>query len=299
MTSTKNSTLWGILNSWWILLTFTFLFTSFAYFFIGINVNHRKWTAWGAIYGILLILPFLSFEVFNRGQWQSDILLMLGLFVWIFSIVHAFRIRKEYLLRLEVLQSIKQDKEQRLRGQIESEYGVKRKQSQGKQVPRIVTQQETRLTTRSTQVQKNRHLSTSEQQQTPGYEKTTEMNITPNGNLQDVTLVGQVKEQGRIAPKSAVDVQSSLEPPQIQSAETLLDLNTATEEELAQLPGVGFILAKRALSERTKKGGFRSFDEFTELLNIKPHNIEKIRLLATVKAPESAAPQTAGRMVDF
>ncbi|WP_043931126.1 ComEA family DNA-binding protein [Bacillus sp. EB01] len=299
MVPTKKSVLWGIVNSWWILLTFTFLFTSFAFLFISLKVNHRKWTIWGCIYGILLILPFLSFEVFNEDQWQSDILLMLGLFVWIFSIVHAFRIRKEYLLRLEVLQSINQDKEQRLRGQIESEYGVKRKQSQGKQVPRMVAQQETRQTTWSSEEQSICQVSTIDQQQTPNHEKTTEMNITPNGNLQDVTLVGQVKEQGRIAPKSAVDVQSSLEPPQIQSAEPLLDLNAATEKELAQLPGVGFILAKRAISERTKNGGFRTFEEFTEVLNLKPHNIEKISLLAIVKAPESAAPQTAGRMVDF
>jgi competence protein ComEA len=40
-----------------------------------------------------------------------------------------------------------------------------------------------------------------------------------------------------------------------------LDLNSASEEELALLPGVGPSLARRLVSERTARGGFRAWDE--------------------------------------
>ncbi|OCA87832.1 hypothetical protein A8F94_08300 [Bacillus sp. FJAT-27225] len=282
MTSTKKSALWGFLNSWWILLSFIFLFNWTAFFFVGFKVRHRKWAIWGFIYSVPFILFFIGLETLNTDKWPFNMIMILALLGWISSIIHAFRIRKEYLLRLEALKLINSNEERRMREAIESEYGVRL----GKQAPRTVAKQETRQTPRSTEERAIRQVYHTEQQQTPAYEKTTEMNVSPKGNLTDVP------EQERIAPKPAEIVQSSLEEP-------LLDLNEATEEELAQLPGVGLILAKRAVSERTKKGGFRSLDEFTELLNLKPHNIEKIRLLATVKASESVAPQKAGRMVDF
>ena len=40
-----------------------------------------------------------------------------------------------------------------------------------------------------------------------------------------------------------------------------LDLNTASEEELALLPGVGAALARRLVEERTARGGFHAWDE--------------------------------------
>ena len=47
-----------------------------------------------------------------------------------------------------------------------------------------------------------------------------------------------------------------------------LDLNTATEEELAELPGIGAELAKRIAAYREEHGGFSSVEEIMEVSGI-------------------------------
>ena len=61
-----------------------------------------------------------------------------------------------------------------------------------------------------------------------------------------------------------------------------IDLNTATEAEIALLPGVGEILAMRAVSEREVRGGFRSVEEFVKAIGLRPEVIERIRPYAFV-----------------
>jgi len=48
----------------------------------------------------------------------------------------------------------------------------------------------------------------------------------------------------------------------------LLDLNTATSEQLDALPGIGPVLAERIVEWRTEHGGFRSVDQLREVPGI-------------------------------
>lgn len=81
---------------------------------------------------------------------------------------------------------------------------------------------------------------------------------------------------------------------------TLLDLNAATEGELASLPGVGVVLAKRAMTTRSQRGGFASVDEMGHALELKPHVVERLRPLVTAgsRREQSGAGRT-GRLIDF
>ncbi len=63
----------------------------------------------------------------------------------------------------------------------------------------------------------------------------------------------------------------------------LLDLNTATEEQLRTLPGIGEILARRIVAYRETNGPFGSVDELTAVEGIGNALVYRIRERVTVK----------------
>ena len=66
-----------------------------------------------------------------------------------------------------------------------------------------------------------------------------------------------------------------------------LDLNTATLEQLQQLPGVGPVTAKRIIEMRQKSGPFRRVEDLLAVRGISKKRLEALRPHVTVlaKAP--------------
>jgi len=64
-----------------------------------------------------------------------------------------------------------------------------------------------------------------------------------------------------------------------------LDLNTATLEQLQQLPGVGATTAKAIVRFREKSGPFRRVEDLLAIRGISKARLEKIRPYVTVGAP--------------
>ncbi|MCK2219880.1 ComEA family DNA-binding protein [Actinomadura sp. ATCC 31491] len=60
-------------------------------------------------------------------------------------------------------------------------------------------------------------------------------------------------------------------------AETILDLNAATTDQLEQLPGVGEVLAARIAEFRDSHGGFSSIEQLREVSGIGPRKFEEIK----------------------
>ncbi len=56
-----------------------------------------------------------------------------------------------------------------------------------------------------------------------------------------------------------------------------VDLNRATWVELAQLPGVGPVLAKRIVQHRRQHGAFRRVDHLLRVRGIGPRRLERLR----------------------
>ena len=115
-------------------------------------------------------------------------------------------------------------------------------------------------------------------------------------------VVEQLKQQLRPvhnpapAPKAAPEPQTHPKPqpaptpkpapqPAAQSAAPV-DINRCTQSELMTLPGIGVVQAKKAMEHREQNGGFRSLDEFVEVLQIKPHFAVQIFSRATVTLVE-------------
>ncbi len=61
-----------------------------------------------------------------------------------------------------------------------------------------------------------------------------------------------------------------------------IDLNTATVEQLQQLPGVGPSTAKAILQFREKSGPFRRVEDLLAIRGITKQRLEKIRPYVTV-----------------
>ncbi|MBR6162721.1 helix-hairpin-helix domain-containing protein [bacterium] len=47
-----------------------------------------------------------------------------------------------------------------------------------------------------------------------------------------------------------------------------IDINSASEEELKELPGINIILAKKIIKRREETGGFKNFNEFVNYTKV-------------------------------
>lgn len=63
----------------------------------------------------------------------------------------------------------------------------------------------------------------------------------------------------------------------------LINLNTATEAELTELPGIGPAKAAAILAYRTENGPFQEVSELTEVSGIGEKSFEKLKDLVTVR----------------
>ncbi len=68
-----------------------------------------------------------------------------------------------------------------------------------------------------------------------------------------------------------------MRPALVLAARPALNLNTASAEELIELPGIGESKAAAILALRKERGGFRSVDELLDVKGIGPKALEKLR----------------------
>ena len=80
------------------------------------------------------------------------------------------------------------------------------------------------------------------------------------------------------------------------------DINNASEEELAALAGINIVTAKKAIRHRDLKGGFKTFEEFVKVVNLKPKFISQVRPrieIGSYKVQKSVEPQINDRILDI
>ncbi|MDA2815299.1 ComEA family DNA-binding protein [Nocardiopsis sp. RSe5-2] len=65
----------------------------------------------------------------------------------------------------------------------------------------------------------------------------------------------------------------------------LIDLNTATQEQLQTLPGVGPVLAERIIAFRTEHGGFKAVEQLQEVSGIGEKRYAELKDLVQVAGP--------------
>lgn len=77
-----------------------------------------------------------------------------------------------------------------------------------------------------------------------------------------------------------------------------IDVQTASADEIAELPGMNRTKARRAVKTRTKQGGFVSIEQFGEAAGLQPHEIVRLRSAATC-SPRPRGERRFGRRVDL
>src|SRR5438034_10886072 len=69
-----------------------------------------------------------------------------------------------------------------------------------------------------------------------------------------------------------------------------INLNTATSEELQQVPGIGPATAEKILQMRKSYGASKSVDDLLAIRGLGPKRLEKMRRYLTVGKPAAAKP---------
>ena len=80
------------------------------------------------------------------------------------------------------------------------------------------------------------------------------------------------------------------------------DINLCTEQELSLIPGIGIILAKKAIKIRDEKGGFQSVDEFIQDVGIRENNVIMVKSSLVCEQPEryvEGSTRKRGRKIDL
>ena len=65
-------------------------------------------------------------------------------------------------------------------------------------------------------------------------------------------------------------------PSTVSEKQELIDINTASQEKIAKLPGINIAIAKKIVTARDDIGGFTSKEEFYDRYKIKPHFQKKL-----------------------
>lgn len=108
--------------------------------------------------------------------------------------------------------------------------------------------------------------------------------LLPGADTSRLPLAERLRDgQSIVVPKRSAQARDgTAATATVEPASMLIDINTASADELETLPGIGPALAERIVAYRTEHGPFQSVDELAEVRGISPRMVEELRGLVTV-----------------
>ena len=95
-------------------------------------------------------------------------------------------------------------------------------------------------------------------------------------------FVSACATQPRQVRHTSSEVQLNLDPPKAERA-SLININTASAQELEKLPGVGEVIAERIVAQREQYGPFRRAEHLMMVRGISDRKFRTIRPLIVVR----------------
>ncbi len=145
---------WELLHSLWIAWTFTLgIFSWVAFIYIGLRVRRITWILWGLLYLTPLMGYIIASETAGLGSGLAQTLIGVTIVAGFFSIVHAFLVRNDYLVRLENRMHQAAEEEISARRHLQGEYRSQARESpasENAEQPRAVDSSATKTDARET-----------------------------------------------------------------------------------------------------------------------------------------------------
>lgn len=317
---TNRGSAWAVANSWWILATFVpiGLASFIAFLYIGFRVKNNTWRNFGFLYlGLLIIGLYIP---------SYDMGVRILLLSWIASIIHAFIIRSAYLVQLDVVKENEDILEQQRRQQLWQEnqnrfqgapYGQPRPQSGSGHrppLPRNMPPLPGSIPPPSghrSPLPGNAPPPSGHRPPLPGNVPPPSGNMPPlpgnvppsSGNMPPLPggvppLSGNMPPLGVTSPSPSGNM-----PPTVRAPldGKIIDINTASEAQIASITEIGIVLAKRVVIKRQELGGFRSFEQFSQVMGLKEHTMRSIAQIVVFSQATSnnITQPKSGRIIDY
>ena len=249
---------WELLRSLWIILTFTYFTNWLAFIYAGIRARNRKWS----LYGVIYLLPFAITEIFMSYYINPSMINAQGVVTDPFINVMSSLFMIPWLISIGHAFYIR--KEYLLR--LES-------------LEHIHNAEEL-------------HFRRNLKEMEDAKERELRQNIRKEYNMDYYESKLPKTSYNATNAKTSNINKTIFE----ETAPLLVDINNDPAEVMAELPGVGIILAKKAVKIR-QVSQFESVEEFGEALDLKPHILERIRPSVVIVGSETKIQKTS-RLVD-
>jgi len=106
---------------------------------------------------------------------------------------------------------------------------------------------------------------------------------TAEADMLRVNLAARVKDEQQIIVPKAGEAVDNLPPVgQNEDAGAKININTADESQLMQLPGVGTVTARNIIAYRTEHGAFAAIEDIQNVTRIGEKTFERLKDLITV-----------------
>jgi competence protein ComEA len=106
--------------------------------------------------------------------------------------------------------------------------------------------------------------------------------LAPDGDADRMNLAAPLRDGERYqVPRAGETASAGVTSAQAQSE--LVNLNTATQQQLEALPGIGEVRAQAILDYRRRFGLFRSVDDLLNVSGIGPATVDRLRPLVAVE----------------